>query len=97
MHHDMIVFSNQLDSSVSILLISNLFKHSSEFRSISIFFTYAFKILKHSTSIIQEKIFSISNIDAASFQTLIDQLKKNYTIVFVMFIEDIDRKIVYNT
>jgi hypothetical protein len=72
MHHDMIVFSNQLDSSVSVLLISNSFKHSSELMLISISFAHALKILKRSISIIQEKAFSINNIDAAFFQTLID-------------------------
>jgi hypothetical protein len=96
MHYDTIVFSNQLDLSVSVLLISNSFKHSSELMSISTSFTHAFKILKCSTSIIQKKAFSINNINAAFFQTLINQLKKNHTEVFIMFIENIDREIVYN-
>jgi hypothetical protein len=96
MHHDMIVFSNQLDSSVSVLSISNSFKHSSELMSTLIFFTHALKILKRSTLIIQEKVFLINNINAAFFQTLIDWLKKNHTEVFAMFIENIDREIVYN-
>jgi len=67
MHHDTIIFSNQLNSSVSVLLILNSFKHLNEFMSTSIFFAHAFKILKHSTLIIQEKAFSINNINTASF------------------------------
>jgi len=55
------------------------------------------KFLKRSTSIIQKKAFSINNINVASFQILINQLKKNHTEVIAMFIENIDRKIVYNT
>jgi len=96
MHHDMIIFSNQLDSSVLVLLISNSFKHSSKLMSTFISFTHALKILKHSTLIIQKKAFSINNINAASFQILINQLKKNYTEVFAIFIKNIDREIVYN-
>jgi len=64
MHHDTIIFSNQLDSSVSVLSISNSFKHLNEFMSTLNFFAHVFKIFKHSTSIIQKKVFSISNINA---------------------------------
>jgi len=39
----------------------------------------------------------IQNINVASFQALINRKKKNQTKIFAMFIEDIDRKIVYNT
>jgi hypothetical protein len=72
MYHDMIVFSNQLDSSVLILLILNLFKHSNELRLTSTSFTHTFKILKRSTSTSQKNVYFILNINAASFQTLID-------------------------
>jgi len=74
MHHDTIVFFNQLISSVSVLLILNSFKHSSKLMSASISFTHfkIFKIFKCLTLIIQKKAFSINNINAASFQTLIN-------------------------
>jgi len=74
MHHDTIVFSNQLNSSVSILLISNSFKHLSKLMSTSTSFAHfkVSKILRRSASIVQEKEFSICNINAASFQILID-------------------------
>ena len=54
-------------------------------------------MLKRSVSFIQKKSFSIQNIDVVSFQALIKRKKKNQTEIFAMFVEDIDRKIVYNT
>ncbi len=54
-------------------------------------------MLKHSVSFIQKESFLIQNINIISFQALIKRKKKNQTEVFAMFIEDIDRKIVYNT
>jgi len=54
-------------------------------------------MLKHSVSIIQKESFSIQNINVISFQALVKRKKKNQTKIFAMFIEDIDRKIVYNT
>jgi hypothetical protein len=57
----------------------------------------ASKILKRSVSIIQKESFSIQIIDIVSFQALVKRKKKNQIEVFAMFIEDIDRKIIYNT
>ncbi len=54
-------------------------------------------MLKHSVSFIQKKSFLIQNIDIIFFQALVKRKKKNQTEVFAMFIEDIDRKIIYNT
>ena len=54
-------------------------------------------MLKRSVSFIQKKSFSIQNIDVISFQALVKRKKKNQTEIFAMFIENIDRKIVYNT
>jgi len=39
----------------------------------------------------------IQNIDVIFFQALVKRKKKNQIKIFAMFIEDIDRKIVYNT
>jgi len=50
MYYDTIIFSNQLDLSVSILSISNLFKYSNKFMLTSISFINVFKILKCSAS-----------------------------------------------
>jgi len=54
-------------------------------------------MLKCSVLIIQKESFSIQNIDVVSFQALVKRKKKNQTKIFAMFIEDIDREIIYNT
>jgi len=100
MRHDTIIFSDQLNTSISIFLISSNTKHSSWLQSTSIFSVTHSKIskmLKHSVSFFQKESFSIQNINVASFQALVKWKKKNQTEIFAMFIKDIDRKIVYNT
>jgi len=100
MRHDTIVFSDQLDISISIFSISSNMKHLSWLQSTSISSTAHSKIskmLKHSVSIIQKESFLIQNIDVASFQALVKRKKKNQIKIFAMFVEDIDRKIIYNT
>ncbi len=100
MRHDIIVFSDQLDISISIFSISSNTKHSSWLRSTSISSAAHSKIsrmLKRSVSFVQKESFSIQNIDVASFQALVKRKKKNQTEIFAMFVEDIDRKIAYNT
>ncbi len=54
-------------------------------------------MFKHSVLIIQKESFSIQNIDVIFFQALVKRKKKNQTEIFAMFIEDIDREIIYNT
>ncbi len=98
--HDTIVFSDQLDISISIFSISSNTKHSSWSRSTlisSMTHSNASKILKRSVSIIQKESFLIQNIDVIFFQALVKGKKKNQIEIFAMFIEDIDRKIIYNT
>ncbi len=98
--HDTIVFSDQLDISISIFSISSKTKHSSWSRSTlisSMTHSNASKILKRSVSIIQKESFLIQNIDVIFFQALVKEKKKNQIEIFAMFIEDIDRKIIYNT
>ncbi len=100
MRHDTIVFSDQLDIYISIFSISSNTKHSNWLQSTfisSATHSNASKILKRSVSIIQKESFSIQNINVASFQALVKQKKKNQIEIFAMFIEDIDRKIFYNT
>jgi len=100
MRHDTIVFSDQLDLSISVFSISSNTKHLSWSRSTlisSATHSNASKILKRSVSIIQKESFSIQNIDVASFQALVKRKKKNQIEIFAMFIEDIDREIIYNT
>jgi len=96
MHHDTIVFPDQLDTFISVFSVLSIMKHSSWSRS-TLISLVAYKILKRSAFIILKEFFSIQNIDVAFFQMLMNRLKWDHTEVFAMFIEDIDRKIVYNT
>jgi len=100
MWHDIIVFSDQLNISISVFSISLNAQHLSWLWSTSISsaaHSKIFKMLKHSVLFIQKKLFSIQNIDIAFFQALVKRKKKNQTEIFAMFIKNIDRKIVYNT
>ncbi len=100
MKHDTIVFSDQLNISISVFSILLNTKHSSWSRSTSISsaaYSKTFKMFKHSVLIIQKESFSIQNIDVIFFQALVKRKKKNQTEVFAMFIKDIDREIIYNT
>ncbi len=100
MKHDTIVFSDQLDTSISIFSISSNTKHSSWLRSTlisSAAHSKIFNMLKHSVSFIQKESFLIQNIDIIFFQALVKRKKKNQTKIFAMFIEDIDKEIIYNT
>jgi len=54
-------------------------------------------VLQWSASTASKKNFSMFSVRAESFHALIKWSKKNRIEVFVMSIEDIDRKIVYNT
>ncbi len=100
MKHDTIIFSDQLDISISIFSISSNTKHLSWSWSTLISSTAhskIFKMLKHSVSIIQKESFSIQNINIVFFQALVKWKKKNQIEIFAMFIEDINREIIYNT
>jgi len=101
MQNNVIVFSNQLNTSISIFSISFNSKHSSWSRSTSfssITQTKIFTMLKRLISITaQKKSFSIQSINVTSFKTLLNHSKKNQTEVFTLFIMNINRKIAYNT
>jgi len=98
---NVIIFSNQLDTFISIFSISLNSKHSSWSRSTSFTFISQSKIsrmLKRSVSTtIQKESFSIQSINITSFKTLLNHSKKNQTEVFALFMKNIDRKIAYNT
>ncbi len=96
MCHDTIVFPDQLDTSISVFSVLSITKHSSWSRS-TLISSVAHKVLKRSASIILKEFFSIQNINVTLFQTLMNQSKRNHIEIFAMFIEDIDREIVYNT
>jgi len=70
MRHDTIIFSDQLNISISIFLISSNTKHSSWSRSTlisSAAHSKIFKMLKHSILFTQKESFSIQNINVVSF------------------------------
>jgi len=101
MQNDVIVFSNQLNTSISIFLISLNSKHSSWSRSSSfssISQTKIFMMLKRLVSITaQKESFLIQSINIASFKTLLNHSKKNKIEVFTLFIININKEIAYNT
>ncbi len=101
MQIDVIVFSNQLNTFISIFLISLSSKHSSWSRSTSSTFISQSKIsrmLKWSVlTMIQKESFSIWSINVASFKTLLNHSKKNKIKVFALFMMNINKEIAYNT
>ena len=101
MWNNVIVFSNQLNTSISIFSISLNLKHSSWSRSTSlssITQTKTSMMLKQLISITaQKESFSIQSINVASFKTLLNRSKKNKIKVFALFMMNINRKITYNT
>jgi len=101
MQNDVIVFSNQLNTSISVFSISLNSKHSSWSWSTSlssITQTKIFKMLKRFVSITaQKESFSIQSIDIASFKTLLNHSKKNKIKVFALFMMNINKEIAYNT
>ncbi len=100
MRHDTIIFSDQLNISISIFSISSNTKYLNWLWSTlisSAVHSNASKILKHSVLIIQKESFLIQNINIIFFQALVKRKKKNQTKIFAMSIENIDRKIIYNT
>jgi len=101
MQNNVIVFLNQLNTSISIFSISLNLKHSSWSRSTLFFSITQTKIstmLKRLVSIIaQKESFSIQSINVALFKTLLNHSKKNKIEVFALFMMNINRKIAYNT
>jgi len=101
MQNNIIVFSNQLNTSISIFSISLNSKHSSWSRSTSfssIAQTKIFMMLKRLVSITaQKESFLIQSINIASFKTLLNCSRKNKIEVFALFMMNINRKIAYNT
>ena len=80
MRHDTIVFSDQLNTSISIFSISSNTKYSSWSRSTlisSAAHSKISKMFKHSVSFIQKESFLIQNINVTSFQALVKRKKKN--------------------
>jgi len=97
MWNDVIVFSNQLNTSISIFLISLNSKHSSWSRSTSSSLITQTKIFIMLKWFIRKESFLIQSINAALFKTLLNHLKKNKIKVFALFMININKEIAYNT
>ncbi len=101
MWNNVIVFSNQLNTFISIFSILLNSKHSSWSWSTSfssIIQTKISTMLKRLISIIARKeSFSIQSINIASFKRRLNCSKKNKIKVFALFMININRKIAYNT
>ncbi len=97
MQNDVIVFSNQLNTSISIFSISLNSKHSSWSRSSSLSSIIQTKIFMMLKRLIQKESFSIQSINAASFKTLLNHSKKDKIKIFALFMMNINKEITYNT
>ncbi len=97
MRNNVIVFPNQLEAFISVFSMSVRASHSKWSRSSNSSISSALKVLQRSASTASKKNFSMFSVRTASFHALIKWSKKNRIEIFAMSIEDIDRKIVYNT
>ncbi len=97
MQNDVIVFSNQLKAFILIFSMSVRASYTKWSWSSNSSISSAFKVLQWLTSTASKKNFSMFSMRTASFHALIKRSKKNCIEIFAMSIEDIDRKIIYNT
>ncbi len=97
MQNNVIVFSNQLNTSISIFSILLNSKHSSwswSSSSSSIIQTKIFMMFKR---LVQEESFLIQSINATSFKTLLNYSKRDKIEIFALFMMNINKEITYNT
>jgi len=97
MQNNVIVFSNQLNTSISIFSILLNSKHSSwswSSSSSSIIQTKIFIMFKR---LVQEESFLIQSINATSFKTLLNYSKRDKIEIFALFMMNINKEITYNT
>ncbi len=97
MQNDVIVFPNQLNTSISVFPIPLNSKHPSWSQSTSSSSITQTKISMMLKRFVRKELFSIRSIDAASFKTLLNRSKKNKIEVFALFMTNINREIAYNT
>ncbi len=101
MQIDVIIFSNQLNTFISIFSILLNLKHSSWLQSTLFTFISQSKtsrMLKRFVSTtIQKESFLIWSINIALFKTLLNYSKKNKIKVFILFMMNINKEIMYNT
>ncbi len=97
MRNDVIVFPNQLNTSISIFSISFNSKHSSWLQSSSLSSIIQTKISMMLKRLVRKESFLIQSINAALFKTLLNHSKKNKIKVFALFMMNINKEIAYNT
>jgi len=97
MRNDVIVFSNQLNTSISVFSISLNSKHSSWSQSSSLSSIIQTKISMMLKRLVRKESFLIQSINAALFKTLLNHSKKNKIKVFALFMMNINKEIAYNT
>jgi len=97
MQNDVIVFLNQLKALISVFSMSVRASYLKWSWSSNSSISSAFKVLQWLTSTASKKNFSMFSMRTASFHALIKWSKKNCIEIFTMLIEDIDRKMIYNT
>ncbi len=97
MQNDVIVFLNQLNTSILIFSIFLNSKHSSWSWSSSLSLIIQTKISIMLKWLVQKESFLIWSINAASFKTLLNHSKRDKIKIFALFMMNINRKITYNT
>ncbi len=97
MRNDVIVFLNQLNTSISIFSISLNSKHSSWLQLSSLSSIIQTKIFMMLKRLVRKESFSIQSINTALFKILLNHSKKDKIEVFALFMMNIIRKIAYNT
>ncbi len=97
MRNDVIVFLNQLNTSISIFSISLNSKHSSWLQLSSLSSIIQTKIFMMLKRLVRKESFLIQSINTALFKILLNHSKKDKIEVFALFMMNINRKIAYNT
>ncbi len=97
MQNNVIVFLNQLEALISVFSMLVRASHLKWSWSSNSSISSVFKVLQRLTSTASKKNFFMFSVRIASFHALIKWSKKNCIEIFAMSIEDINRKIVYNT
>ncbi len=95
--NNVIIFLNQLKVFISVFLISVRASYLKWSWSLNFSINSTFKMLQQSAFTASKKNFFMFSMKIASFYALIKWSKKNCIKIFIIFIKNIDRKIVYNT
>jgi len=97
MQNNVIVFSNQLNTFISIFSILLNSKHSSWSRLSLLSSIIQTKISMMLKRLVREESFLIWSINAALFKTLLNHSKRDKIEIFALFMTNINKEIAYNT